>query len=100
MLELGDMVLVDGWKRLGDEMPSVIALRVPDMLPDLQQRVRLWRIDQQPIRSGRSTASLRCDSLDESANVLLLKALSVYKIRKTANTVLLVASNNTRQKIE
>ena len=59
MLELGDMVLVDGWKRLGDEMPSVIALRVPDMhVPDLQQSVRLWRIDKQPKRSGRSTASL------------------------------------------
>ncbi len=60
MLELGDMVLVDGWKRLGDEMPSVIALRAPDMIPGLQQSVRLWRIDQQPKRSGRSTAWLRC----------------------------------------
>ena len=60
MLELGDMVLVDGWKRLGDEMPSVIALRAPDMIPDLQQSVRLWRIDQQPKHSGRSTALLRC----------------------------------------
>jgi hypothetical protein len=63
VLELGDMVLVDGWKRLGDEMPSVIALRAPDMrapdmIPDLQQSVRLWRIDKQPKRSGRSTASL------------------------------------------